>query len=160
MKGIGRVVHSLSVSLRYHKLLDKLYECSKDERLAPKQSMMDRLIAAKDLDTQVPNLRKFNQGSSKPQQLGRQSIFNLFGYTAIDKTKAFGGNSATHLYALTQKSACFFTSRTGNFQLLKTSRAQVFWIFGVCTGAYTPIWEFPKIRGTLFWGPYNKDPTI
>ena len=20
--------------------------------------------------------------------------------------------------------------------------------------------EFPKIRGTLFWGPYNKDPTI
>ena len=22
------------------------------------------------------------------------------------------------------------------------------------------IWEFPKIRGTLFWGPYTKDPTI
>ena len=22
------------------------------------------------------------------------------------------------------------------------------------------IWEFPKIRGTLFWGPHNKDPTI
>ena len=22
------------------------------------------------------------------------------------------------------------------------------------------VWEFPKIRGTLFWGPYNKDPTI
>ena len=22
------------------------------------------------------------------------------------------------------------------------------------------IWEFPKIRGTLFWGAYNKDPTI
>ena len=22
------------------------------------------------------------------------------------------------------------------------------------------IGEFPKIRGTLFWGPYNKDPTI
>ena len=21
-------------------------------------------------------------------------------------------------------------------------------------------WEFPKIRGTLFWGPYNKDPTV
>ena len=21
-------------------------------------------------------------------------------------------------------------------------------------------WEFPKIRGTLFGGPYNKDPTI
>ena len=23
-----------------------------------------------------------------------------------------------------------------------------------------PQWEFPKIRGTLFWVPYNKDPTI
>ena len=23
-----------------------------------------------------------------------------------------------------------------------------------------PKWEFPKIRGTLLWGPYNKDPTI
>ena len=22
------------------------------------------------------------------------------------------------------------------------------------------IWEFAKIRGTLFWGPYNKDLTI
>ena len=22
------------------------------------------------------------------------------------------------------------------------------------------IWEFPKIRGTLVWGPYNKDPII
>ena len=22
------------------------------------------------------------------------------------------------------------------------------------------IWEFPKIGGTLFWGPYNKDLTI
>ena len=22
------------------------------------------------------------------------------------------------------------------------------------------IWEFPKIRDTLFGGPYNKDPTI
>ena len=21
-------------------------------------------------------------------------------------------------------------------------------------------WEFPKIGGTLFWGPYNKNPTI
>ena len=23
-----------------------------------------------------------------------------------------------------------------------------------------PIWEFPKIRITVCWGPYNKDPTI
>ena len=22
------------------------------------------------------------------------------------------------------------------------------------------IWELPKIRDTLFWGQYNKDPTI
>ena len=22
------------------------------------------------------------------------------------------------------------------------------------------IWEFRKIGSTLFWGPYNKDPTI
>ena len=22
------------------------------------------------------------------------------------------------------------------------------------------IWEFPKIRGTLLWGPQSKDPTI
>ena len=21
-------------------------------------------------------------------------------------------------------------------------------------------WEFPKLGGTLFWGPYNKDPII
>ena len=21
-------------------------------------------------------------------------------------------------------------------------------------------WGFPKIRGTLIWGPYNQDPTI
>ena len=25
---------------------------------------------------------------------------------------------------------------------------------------YPAIWEFPKMRGTLFWGPYNQDPTI
>ena len=23
-----------------------------------------------------------------------------------------------------------------------------------------PKWDFPKIRGALFWGPYKKDPTI
>ena len=28
------------------------------------------------------------------------------------------------------------------------------------TMLYKSMWEFPKIRGTLFWGPYNKDPTI
>ena len=26
--------------------------------------------------------------------------------------------------------------------------------------APTSEWEFPKIGGTLFWGPSNKDPTI
>ena len=29
-----------------------------------------------------------------------------------------------------------------------------------CFGrAWRLIWDFPKIRGTLFWRPYNKDPT-
>ena len=28
------------------------------------------------------------------------------------------------------------------------------------SGGLEAIWEFPKIRGTLLWGPYNKDPTI
>ena len=27
-------------------------------------------------------------------------------------------------------------------------------------GSLGSIWEFPKRRGTLFWGPYNRDPTI
>ena len=27
------------------------------------------------------------------------------------------------------------------------------------SGASCLIWEFPKIRGTLVWGPYNKDPS-
>ena len=26
--------------------------------------------------------------------------------------------------------------------------------------ALVGIWELPKTRGTSFWGPYNKDPTI
>ena len=26
--------------------------------------------------------------------------------------------------------------------------------------AATAIWEFPIIRGSFFWGLYNKDPTI
>ena len=29
-----------------------------------------------------------------------------------------------------------------------------------CDMRLSTIWEFPKIRDTLFWGPYNKDPTI
>ena len=33
-------------------------------------------------------------------------------------------------------------------------------LFGSVSRA-SKIWEFPKIGGTLlFWGPYNKDPTI
>ena len=28
------------------------------------------------------------------------------------------------------------------------------------TPALHRIWEFPTIRGTLFWGPYNTDPTF
>ena len=25
------------------------------------------------------------------------------------------------------------------------------------TGGVAEVWELPKIRGTVFWGPYNKD---
>ena len=28
------------------------------------------------------------------------------------------------------------------------------------SGGLEAIWEFPKIRGTLFWCPYNRDPAI
>ena len=31
---------------------------------------------------------------------------------------------------------------------------------GACDIPIVTIWEFPKMRGTLVWGPYNKDPTI
>ena len=31
---------------------------------------------------------------------------------------------------------------------------------GLMDSATRSIWEFPKIRGTVFWGPYDKDPTI
>ena len=31
-------------------------------------------------------------------------------------------------------------------------------VFGVLR--LRAIWEFPKMRGTLYWGPYNKDPAI
>ena len=31
---------------------------------------------------------------------------------------------------------------------------------GLHRGCVRLIWEFPKIGGTLFWAPYNKDPTI
>ena len=30
----------------------------------------------------------------------------------------------------------------------------------VCLHGIRDTWEFPKIRGTVFWGPYNKDPTM
>ena len=33
-------------------------------------------------------------------------------------------------------------------------------VFGTRRGSTCSIWEFPKIRGTLFWGPYIKNPTI
>eukprot|EP00438_Fugacium_kawagutii_P025551 Skav222816 [mRNA] locus=scaffold1444:182055:184584:+ [translate_table: standard] len=37
----------------YQHLVDKLFDCSMQERLSPTRSMIERLIAAKDLDTQV-----------------------------------------------------------------------------------------------------------
>jgi len=47
-----RLLHLVSQS-NYQELLDKLFECTREEHLSPSHSMMDRLIAAKDLDTQV-----------------------------------------------------------------------------------------------------------
>ena len=49
----SRSLQEMALDAKYHRLVDKLFKCSKDERLSPSQSMMDRLIAAKDLDTQV-----------------------------------------------------------------------------------------------------------
>ena len=31
---------------------------------------------------------------------------------------------------------------------------------GIQEGFDVEAWEFPKIRGTIFWGPYKKDPSI
>ena len=42
-----------STRAEYQHLMDKLYQCSKQEGLSPAHDMIDRLIAAKDLDTQV-----------------------------------------------------------------------------------------------------------
>ena len=39
------------------------------------------------------------------------------------------------------------------------SRSDVSASFG-CVGRWTHKWEFSKISGTVFWGPYNKDPPI
>ena len=42
----------------------------------------------------------------------------------------------------------------GNVKFAGVSFALQLRVSGCCG-----IWEFPKIRGTVFWGPY-KDPTI
>ena len=55
---------------KYHKLLNKLFDCSKDERLSPSRSMMDRLIAAKDLDTQVA----IEEAHNRPVLVNEQGI--------------------------------------------------------------------------------------
>ena len=34
------------------------------------------------------------------------------------------------------------------------------WGHAVPKARTTLVWDFPKITGTLFWGPDNKDPTI
>ena len=41
-----------------------------------------------------------------------------------------------------------------------SSRFKKRFSLGFYAGLCTHIWEFPTIRGTLFWGPNNKDPTI
>ena len=37
---------------------------------------------------------------------------------------------------------------------------EVLRLSGTVTAARRSVWEFPKLRGTLFGGPYNKDATI
>ncbi|CAE7490713.1 Acp3 [Symbiodinium natans] len=49
----SRFLKDAAARPEYRQLLDKLYKCSREERLAPKKGIMERLIAAKDLDTQV-----------------------------------------------------------------------------------------------------------
>ena len=50
--------------------------------------------------------------------------------------------------------AGFSYSRSpGSGRLILDSERGNFKLFGL-------IWEFPKTRGTVFWGPYSKDPTI
>ena len=56
--------------------------------------------------------------------------------------------------------------RVGIIRLIVTGRLQGLGFFGG-PGAFSGwtafrvrMWEFPRIRGTLFGGPYNKDPTI
>ena len=50
--------------------------------------------------------------------------------------------------------------------LLKEDRGVTSFVRSICQGLDSQrvvgftIWEFPKIRGTLFWGPCYRDPTI
>ena len=44
---------------------------------------------------------------------------------------------------------------SGRIMPLSEAYLEAFW-FGV---GFRPIRQLPKIRGTVFWGPYNKDPT-
>ena len=39
---------------------------------------------------------------------------------------------------------------------VSTQKPALVWLLGL----QSLKWKFPKIRGTLFRGPYNKDPTI
>ena len=43
------------------------------------------------------------------------------------------------------------------WRFLMVADCQVFFVLDILSSG---IWEFPKIWSTLFWGPYNKDPTI
>ena len=52
----------------------------------------------------------------------------------------------------------YLGSRAGDLSFQRRgSRFSEFCFSGL---TYACTWELPKIRGTLFWGPHNKDPTI
>ena len=48
-------------------------------------------------------------------------------------------------------------SRGLDLGLRTLGRPQTRLAFSIIVGV---MWEFPKIRGYLFWSPYNKDPAI
>ena len=54
------------------------------------------------------------------------------------------------------------SSSTRGPNLASNGQYMVVGLFGCLLPRRTmkTIWEFPKIRGTLIWGPYNENPTI
>ena len=56
------------------------------------------------------------------------------------------------LHDADRRSWCFSSRPLGSVEEVRTSYFHGY--------AVIYIWEFPKIRGALYWGPDNEDPTI